>query len=113
MAAREPAPREVAVEVDAAGVLASPAPAAVGVEVVDQPGVEPMEGETPAQEPGDGDTGRLVAVDAAYDEQVSARAPQEPDLGRVDEPAARRVPEAHPRRQGQHTAAACPGSLRA
>ena len=85
----EPHRREVAVQVDAVGVLPGPVRDAVRVQVRDEPEVD-SRNRPPLEQPHDRDPGRLVPVDAADDEH-DAGAPAH--LDRADRTALRGVPD--------------------
>jgi hypothetical protein len=89
---RPPLPGEVAVDVDAVGILARASGDAVGVEVVDHPQIDPGDRAGVAQRAGDRDAGRLVAVNAPDDEDGGLRV-RRPDLDGRDRPVIDRPPE--------------------
>ena len=92
---RAPAGREVAVEVDAASVLAHAEPEAVRVEVVDDPDVRICGDRAVRKQAGHSGAGALVPVDAANDEHAAGPL-RIADLERVDGTTPHRVTEQLP-----------------
>src|SRR2546430_6376752 len=81
---RPPAPGEVAVQVDAVGILARVSSDSVRIQVGDDPEIE-IAGRAPLEQPRDRTPARLVAVDATDDQDAPPR--PVPDLNRGDRPA--------------------------
>jgi hypothetical protein len=103
-AERLPVPREVAVQVDTATVLPSAGGYAVGVQVLDQPQVDPRRRRVTRQAPRHRDSCGFVAVNAADNQHLAARV-RVPHLECADRAAARRAAEPNPvdDRRGERT----------
>ena len=91
-AERLPAPREVAVEVDAVRVLAGACGLAVGIDRRDHPEIDPALRTHCDKALDDRHAGRLVAVDAADDDRLAGRV-RVAELERVDRSAQDRPAE--------------------
>ena len=87
-----PAEGEVAVEIDAAGILPCARRGAIGVEVVDQPQLHAPRRARPPQPPGHGAPGRLGAVDLSHHQHPNGRA-RVADAHCADRAPPHRVPD--------------------